>query len=220
MITLTDVSKKFVSGKSANLALIDISLEIKEGEFVAITGPSGSGKSTLLHLIGGLDKPTKGQIIVDNKNINLLSDNDLSGYRNQNVGFVFQEFYLDPLLTVIQNISIPQLFNHPSSSDKIHAEKLSREVGLSEKIATPVSELSGGQKQRVAIARALMNSPKIILADEPTGNLDSKTGEKILELLKKLHKEHKVTLLIATHDEEIAKAADRIIKIEDGKLCS
>ncbi|MFA6917845.1 MAG: ATP-binding cassette domain-containing protein, partial [Candidatus Gracilibacteria bacterium] len=138
----------------------------------------------------------------------------------QNVGFVFQEFYLESCLTVIRNVLIPSLFNHPSKEDESHAKKLLKEVGLDDKTISLINELSGGQKQRVAIARALMNGPKIILADEPTGNLDTKTGEKILELLKKLHKEHKVTLLIATHDESIAKAADRIIKIENGKICS
>ncbi|MFA7685368.1 MAG: ABC transporter ATP-binding protein [Candidatus Gracilibacteria bacterium] len=219
MIRLTDVSKKFVSGKSANLALIDINLEIKEGEFIAVVGPSGSGKSTLLHLIGGLDTPSKGTITVNNKNLNLLNDNDLSKYRNENVGFVFQEFYLESSLSALRNVLIPSLFNHPSENDKIRATKLLKEVELSEKINSLVNELSGGQKQRVAIARALMNNPTIIIADEPTGNLDSKTGEKILKLLKKLHKEHHVTLLIATHDETIAKAADKIIKIEDGHLC-
>lgn len=219
MIRLTDVSKKFVSGKSTNFALIDINLEIKEGEFIAIVGPSGSGKSTLLHLIGGLDTPSKGTITVNNKNINLLNDNDLSKYRNENVGFVFQEFYLESALTALRNVLIPSLFNHPSENDNIRAKKILEEVELSEKTNALVNELSGGQKQRVAIARALMNNPTIIIADEPTGNLDSKTGEKILKLLKKLHKEHHITLLIATHDEAIAKAANKIIKIDDGHLC-
>lgn len=221
MIKLVDVSKKFVSGKSTTFALIDINLEIKEGEFVAIMGPSGSGKSTLLHLIGGLDKPSKGAIKVNEKDINRFDDNKLSTYRNQNVGFVFQEFYLEPSITVVKNVLLPTLFNHPSpSEDLIRVEKLLSEVDLADKFEANVRELSGGQKQRVAIARAMINNPKIIIADEPTGNLDTKTGEKILSLLKKLHKNHKTTLIIATHDESIAHAANRIIKIEDGHICT
>ena len=204
---------------SMNIALENINLEIKEGEFIALVGPSGSGKSTLLHLIGGLDTPTKGTIIINTKDLSLLNDNDLSKYRNENVGFVFQEFYLESELSALRNILIPSLFNHHSKDDQNRATKLLKEVELSEKINSPVNELSGGQKQRVAIARALMNNPAIIIADEPTGNLDSKTGEKIIKLLKKLHKEHGITILIATHDESIAKAADKIIKIEDGQLC-
>ena len=209
----------FYYGDAENPALENINLEIKEGEFIALVGPSGSGKSTLLHLIGGLDTPTKGTIIINTKDLSLLNDNDLSKYRNENVGFVFQEFYLESELSALRNILIPSLFNHHSKDDQNRATKLLKEVELSEKINSPVNELSGGQKQRVAIARALMNNPAIIIADEPTGNLDSKTGEKIIKLLKKLHKEHGITILIATHDESIAKAADKIIKIEDGQLC-
>ena len=219
MIRLIGVSKKFVSGKSANLALDNINLEIKEGEFVALVGPSGSGKSTLLHLIGGLDTPTQGEIFVNNKNLNQLNDNELSEYRNQNVGFIFQEFHLETASSTIENILTPTFFNHHSPQDKERATKLLKEVELPEKIYASVNTLSGGQKQRVAIARALINNPTIIIADEPTGNLDLKTGEKILKLLKKLHKEHGVTLIIATHDEKIAKPSDKIIKIADGKLC-
>jgi putative ABC transport system ATP-binding protein len=219
MIKIKDISKKFVSGKSENFALIGINLEIKEGEFVAITGPSGSGKSTLLNIIGGLDNPSKGSIFVNNKDISLYKDRELSEYRNKNVGIIFQEFYLEESLSVKENILLPTYFNNDTKDPKL-ADKLIHEVDLSAKINSSVNELSGGQKQRVAIARALINNPTIILADEPTGNLDSKTGEKIITLLKRLHKDHKVTLIVATHDDNIAKSANRIIKIEDGKLCS
>ncbi len=219
MIRVKGVSKKFVAGKSVNLALENINLKIEEGEFIALVGPSGSGKSTLLHLIGGLDTPTKGDIFINNKNINSLKDDDLSEYRNQNVGFVFQEFHLEPESTAIDNVLIPSLFNPRAIDNKKRAAKLLKEVELSEKTYAHINTLSGGQKQRVAIARALINNPSIIIADEPTGNLDLKTGEKVLKLLKKLHKEHNTTLIIATHDENIAKAADKIIKIADGHLC-
>lgn len=199
-------------------ALIDVSLEIKEGEFLAIIGPSGSGKSTLLNMIGGLTTPSKGEVFVNGKNLRDFSDKDLSSYRNKEIGFIFQEFHLEPFLTVKENILLPTFFNHNSEIDKKTIEKLIKEVELTNKANKLVSELSGGQKQRTAIARALINKPKIILADEPTGNLDSKTGEKIIDLLYRLQKEHKVTLIIATHDKSIAKAANKIIKIEDGKL--
>jgi len=220
MIKITNISKKFISGKSEVEALKNINLEIKEGEFVAIVGPSGSGKSTLLYLLGGLDSPTSGEIIVNNKNIDLFSDKDLSKYRNKEIGFIFQEFHVEPFLSVKENVLLPTYFNHKSAEDDIYAEKLIKEVELSAKTNSNINTLSGGQKQRTAIARALINKPNIILADEPTGNLDTKTGEKIISLLKDLHKKHGVTMIIATHDDKIAKAAERIIKIEDGKLCS
>jgi len=220
MIKLVNISKIFTSGKSKVEALKNISLEIKEGEFVAIVGPSGSGKSTLLYLLGGLDSPTGGEIIVNNKNIDLFSDKDLSKYRNKEIGFIFQEFHVEPFLSVKENVLLPTYFNQKSQEDKIYAEKLIKEVELSSKINSDINTLSGGQKQRTAIARALINKPNIILADEPTGNLDIKTGEKIISLLKNSHKKHGVTMIIATHDEKIAEAAERIIKIEDGKLCS
>ena len=218
MIKIKDVSKKFVSGKSETSALININLEIKENEFIAITGPSGSGKSTLLNIIGGLDSPSKGNIFVNNKDINLYNDKQLSEYRNNNVGFIFQEFYLEPSLNVKENILLPTYFNKAIKDHKI-ADSLINKVDLATKTYANINELSGGQKQRVAIARALINAPTIVLADEPTGNLDSETGEKIITLLKQLYKEKKITLIIATHDQTIAKTANRIIKIEDGKLC-
>lgn len=218
MIQLKNISKKFVSGNSATNALFDINLEIKEGQFIALVGPSGSGKSTLLNLIGGLDTPSEGSILIHNVDISELNDKELSKYRNTTVGFVFQEFHLEPFLTVKRNVMLPTYFNHPTKEDEIHAEKLIKEVELSNKIDSNVNELSGGQKQRVAIARALINKPKIILADEPTGNLDLKTGQTIINLLKTLQKKHKITLIIATHDPLVAKAAEKVIEIEDGKI--
>lgn len=220
MIQLKNISKKFLSGKETLSALSEINLNIKEGEFIALMGPSGSGKSTLLNLIGGLDSPTEGAILFHTKNISNYSDKELSKYRNTYIGFIFQEFHLEPSLSVFKNVLLPTFFNHFEESDKKYAEKLIAEVELSNKLNAKVIELSGGQKQRTAIARALINRPKIILADEPTGNLDLKTGENILKLLKQLHKVHKITLIIATHDKNIAQAAERIIELKDGKICS
>jgi len=218
MIELKNVSRQFITGKSSTTAVHDISLTINEGDFVAIIGPSGSGKSTLLNLISGLDIPDEGAILFNKRNISEYNDNELSHYRNLNIGFVFQEFHLEPFLTVKQNVLLPTYFNKITKHDEDFAEKLIAEVGLSHKLEAKINELSGGQKQRTAIARALINKPKIIVADEPTGNLDLKTGNNIIDLLKDLHSTHKTTLIIATHDEKIAKAAEKIIKIEDGHL--
>lgn len=218
MIQLKNISKKFVSGNSSTNALSDINLTIKENEFIALMGPSGSGKSTLLNLIGGLENPTEGLILINEKDISEYKDKALSKYRNTTIGFIFQEFHLEPFLTIKENVLLPTYFNHPSAHDEIYAEKLIKEVELLNKIDAKVNELSGGQKQRTAIARALINHPKIILADEPTGNLDLKTGETIIQLLKDMHKIHKITLIIATHDHAIARAAEKIIEIQDGKL--
>ncbi len=218
MIQLKNISKKFVSGKSSTNALSDINLDIKEGQFIALMGPSGSGKSTLLNLIGGLDTPSEGSIFVEGKDIASYKDKKLSQYRNHTIGFIFQEFHLEPFMTVKNNVLLPTYFNHPSKHDEIYAEKLIKEVDLGNKIDSKINELSGGQKQRTAIARALINKPKIILADEPTGSLDLKTGQTIIDLLKKLQKIHNITLIIATHDPLIAKAAEKIINVEDGHL--
>lgn len=222
MIETKNLSRKFVSGKSALDALTDVNISVGEGELVALVGPSGSGKSTLLNLIGGLDYPTEGSVYIRNKDIGLYNDAELSAYRNTTVGFVFQEFHLEPFLTVRRNVLLPVYFSLSSRDGEEmsrEADRLLEEVGLSAKTNSKIHELSGGQKQRVAIARAFINKPKIILADEPTGNLDLKTGAAIIDLLKESHKKHKTTLIIATHDESIAKVADRIIQIKDGKIC-
>ena len=220
MIEIKDVSKIYHVGNEEVEALSGVSLSIKEGEFVAIVGPSGSGKSTLLHLIAGLDKPSYGEVIVQKKDLAKTSDSVLSKYRNRTIGFIFQEFHLLSHLSILENVKVPLMFasHEEKASHEKKASELLEDLGLGERLHHKPHEISGGQKQRVAIARALINTPKIILADEPTGNLDSVTGKSILDLLKKIHKQKKLTLIIVTHDREIAKAAQRVIEIKDGKL--
>lgn len=222
MIQLQKVSKTYYTGSESVRALKNIDLEINKGEFVVIVGPSGSGKSTLLHLIAGLDKPTKGKIIVEEKDINSLSDADLSDYRNKKIGVVFQDFKLHPDLTIHENIQIPLMFNKGNKYDRIKAQKraadILKEVAIHTRINHKPSQISGGQKQRAAIARALIMDPEIILADEPTGNLDSQTGAEIIKQLKQIHKKRGNILIVVTHDKNIAKHATRIIEIQDGDL--
>lgn len=213
MIRLNNVSRKYTSGSSSTTALSSISLNIKKGEFIAIVGPSGSGKTTLLNIIGGLDTPTTGEVLFNKKNLKKLNDDQLSKYRNNEIGFVFQEFHLEPHLSVYDNVLLPAYFNTKTEKEEKRAKKLIEEVRLTKKYHAKASELSGGEKQRTAIARAMINNPQIILADEPTGNLDLKTGATILNLLKTLHKNHNTTLIVATHDEKIAASADKIIKL-------
>lgn len=215
-IQLNNVSKTYTVGTESIEALKNIDLTIKEGEFLAIVGPSGSGKSTLLHLIGGLDAPTKGTITIGKQEIGTLNDTDLSTYRSQKVGFIFQDFKLQPHLTALENVRMPQLFSRAKTKQSPKA--ILEKVGLGKRLHHKPTEISGGQKQRVAIARALINKPDIIIADEPTGNLDSITGKKIIDLLKKIHKESGITMIIVTHDQNIAKHAHRIVEITDGKL--
>jgi putative ABC transport system ATP-binding protein len=219
MIQIENLNKQYISGKSSNTVLKDINLEIKEGEFIAIVGPSGSGKSTLLNMISGLDGPSAGSITVNKSKLASLSDDDLSRYRNHQIGFVFQEFHLESFLTVKENVLLPSYFNHHNKKDEKLAKKLIKDVGLETKTDSLANALSGGQKQRAAIARSLINKPQIIIADEPTGNLDAQTGDSIIKLLKKLHSHYKMTVIIATHDPRIAKIAKRIITIKGGKLC-
>ncbi len=219
MIKLENVYKRYSIGREIFETLTNINLEINEGEFLAVVGPSGSGKSTMLNIIGGLDTASDGSVRIKNKDISTFSDEELSLYRNTEIGFVFQEFCLDPFLTVFENVLLPSRFSKQKRSNlEKRAEKLLNEVGLLSKKESKIKELSGGQKQRVAIARALINSPKILVADEPTGNLDTLTGETILRLLKELHEIYKTTLIIATHDQAIAKIAERIITIKDGTV--
>jgi putative ABC transport system ATP-binding protein len=222
MLQLTNVSKIYHVGDESIPALKNINLEIDDGEFVAIEGPSGSGKSTLLHLIGGLDTPTSGEIKVNRKIINGLKDRELSKYRNREIGFVFQDFQLQPGLNVLENVEVPLMFATGRKRREATIEKKSREllknVGLEDRLAHRPTEISGGQKQRAAIARALVNKPKILLADEPTGNLDSVTGRAIIGLLRHLHAKEKTTMVIVTHDRDIAKYADRMIHIRDGQI--
>ncbi|MGG2466943.1 ABC transporter ATP-binding protein [Paraclostridium bifermentans] len=198
-------------------ALNDANLKINKGEFVAIVGPSGSGKSTFLHLVGGLERPSNGTIKVDGQDICCLSDKELARYRRQKVGFVFQQYNLIPVLNVAENIELPVKLDN-RKVDKDYINELMDLLGISERKNHLPSQLSGGQQQRVAIARALSAKPSIILADEPTGNLDTKTTEEVINLLKSSIKKYNQTLIMITHNENIAKKADRIISIVDGKL--
>lgn len=219
IIVAENLSKQYKVGRQKITAVNDASLTITEGEFVAIVGASGSGKSTLLHLLGGLDKPSAGTITVHSTKLHKMSDRKLSIFRNKTIGFVFQSFYLQPFLSVRRNIEVAAMPNRLKRKiRKYRAERLATAVGLKERINHKPRELSGGQIQRVAIARALLNQPSIILADEPTGNLDSTNGRVIVTLFKTLQKELGTTIVIATHDHDIAAQADRIITVKDGAI--
>jgi putative ABC transport system ATP-binding protein len=215
IIDLKGVSKKYITGETEFFVLKDIDLKIKEGEFISIVGASGSGKSTLLHLIGALDRPTTGTVKIMNKNIAKLNDDSLAELRNTAIGFVFQTFNLIPRLTALENVTMPTYFGTNVNKEK--AMELIKMVGLEKRAHHMPNQLSGGERQRVAIARALINDPKVILADEPTGNLDTKTGGKIIDVFKTLNKQGK-TVIIITHDTNIAKSANRKIKIRDGMI--
>ncbi|MDY5964455.1 MAG: ABC transporter ATP-binding protein [Peptostreptococcus porci] len=208
-------------GKDSNLvkALNDVSLEIEPGKFMAVVGTSGSGKSTLLHCLAGLDKPTDGEVMLGGKNIYNLNDDELSKIRRQEFGFIFQSFNLIPVLNVYDNIILPIQLDG-KKEDKKYIMDIIKKVGLEDQLKKFPNELSGGQQQRVAIARALSNKPAVIFADEPTGNLDSKTTEEVMRLLRNTVSELNQTLVMITHDENIAKQADRIITISDGKIIS
>lgn len=215
IVEIKNLKKSFDHGKIT--ALNGLNLEIKEGEFVSIIGPSGSGKSTLLNMIGALDEADAGNITVSG--IDLVRKKDLSDFRSQEIGFIFQLHNLIPNLSVLENVEIPMFESKISGKDmRKRALELLDYVGLSDKIKRKPTELSGGERQRVAIARALANKPSIILADEPTGSLDSKTGQKILQRLKELHVEENVTLIIVTHDMNVASLADRTIEVLDGQV--
>ncbi|HDN83359.1 MAG TPA: ABC transporter ATP-binding protein [Candidatus Altiarchaeales archaeon] len=218
VIRLENVWKIYKMGAENIYALKGISLSISKQEFVVIMGPSGSGKSTLMHIIGCLDVPTKGEVFLDGKNISQLSENELAMIRGKKIGFVFQTFNLMPSLTALENVMLPMMFQ---DIDKIEREKraykLLEMVGLADRVQHKPSQLSGGQQQRVAIARALANDPDIILADEPTGNLDSKAGEEVMSLLSKLKAKGK-TIVVVTHNPELSVYADKLIHIKDGKI--
>jgi len=219
VIQLEHLFKEYKLGKQRISVIDDVNLNILEGEFVAIVGASGSGKSTLLYLLGGLDKPSQGRVIIDGQDINELSDSRLSKFRNQVIGFIFQSFYLQPFLTLRQNIEVASMsarINKKERQQKI--DDLAKQVDLYDRLKHRPRELSGGQIQRAAIIRALLNNPKIILADEPTGNLDSKNSQDVISLFKNICSQYKTTVIIATHDQEIANQADRIITIKDGKI--
>ena len=215
MIKLTHVFKDY----NSFLALNDINLEIKQGEFTAIVGPSGSGKSTLMHIIGLLDSPTRGKVEIEGKDISKLSDNKLSKLRSEFVGFIFQQFNLINKLTVLENVMLPTIYA-PSTLklSRSHALSLLTRFGIADKADSYPNKISGGQQQRVAIARSLILSPKLILADEPTGNLDTKNGNQILDLLKELNKKDGVTVVIVTHEPDIANMCKRQIIVRDGQI--
>lgn len=219
LIKLQKIDKTYGQGTKIEFnALKNISLEIKKGEFVAIMGPSGSGKSTLMHIIGLLDRPSSGRYILDGDEINYqTSEKVLSILRGEKIGFVFQTFNLLPRVNALENVLLPTMY-HKREGRLKRAKEALLEVGLKEKMLNKPNELSGGERQRVAIARALINNPQIILADEPTGNLDSKTGKEIIKLFKDLNKKNAVTVILVTHDANVAHNADRIIRIKDGEL--
>jgi putative ABC transport system ATP-binding protein len=219
LMSLKSISKEYSLGQHKVTALKNINLDIYKGEFVAITGPSGSGKSTLLHVLGGLDKPDKGEVLIEGADLSKFNDNELSLFRNKMVGFIFQSFYLQPYLNVLQNTEIPLIFRMASESvRKSAATNAIDAVGLSERITHLPKQLSGGQMQRVGIARAIVNDPKIVLADEPTANLDKESTQDIINMLKKINKEKGITIVVVTHNDMVAQYADRIIKLEDGEI--
>lgn len=218
MLVLTDVIKRYKMGEQYVNALNGVSLQIERGEYIAIMGPSGSGKSTMMNILGFLDVPDKGEYIFDGQKITGMSEKELAFVRNRRVGFIFQTFNLLPRETALENVELPMIYSGISKTKRFEiAKKLLNMVGLGERINHRPNELSGGERQRVAIARALVNNPDIILADEPTGNLDTKTGNEIMSILDNLNKQGK-TVVLVTHDPEIAEHSDRIIHIRDGKI--
>jgi putative ABC transport system ATP-binding protein len=217
VVTAKDLTKVFTMGEVQVHALRGLSVEIKRGEVISIMGPSGSGKSTLMNILGCLDRPTSGDYYLDGESVANLKDEQLAEIRNRKVGFVFQSFNLLPRSTALTNVELPLRYSPPNGRKRRDlAREALEEVGLGDRIGHRPNELSGGQQQRVAIARALVNDPAIVMADEPTGNLDSKSGEEIMELLMKLNREKGTTLIIVTHDPEIAEQTQRVIHIRDG----
>ncbi|MFC1789968.1 ABC transporter ATP-binding protein [Patescibacteria group bacterium] len=218
LLKLVSASKTYQMDGIIVQALKKTSLEINKGEFVALMGPSGSGKSTLMHLLGCLDTPTSGKIYFNGQNISQLSEKKLAHIRNQQMGFVFQQFNLIPRISALDNVSLPLVYADTSYQERKERSQAALEkVGLGKRLDHTPNQLSGGEQQRVAIARALVNQPKVILADEPTGNLDTKTGLEIMKILKNLHSK-KNTIILVTHEEEIAQFAKRIIRIRDGEV--
>ena len=217
ILKTSKLKKYYGTGPNLVRALDGVSLNVEPGEFVAIVGTSGSGKSTLLHMLGGLDSPTSGDVIVDGKELSKMNDDQLTIFRRRNIGFVFQSYNLVPILNVYENIVLPIELDG-EKPDKGFIDKVVQMLGLTEKCNNLPNSLSGGQQQRVAIARALATKPAIILADEPTGNLDSKTSQEVLGLFKMTSQQFRQTIVMITHNNEIAQLADRIIRIEDGRI--
>lgn len=217
ILTTRNLCKTYGSGENAVHALVQVNIDIEEHEFVSIIGTSGSGKSTLLNMLGGLDRPTSGEVTVHGKQLSTMKDEELTIFRRRNIGFVFQNYNLVPVLNVYENIVLPIELDG-SEIDKNFVDSILHTLGLEQKIHAMPTQLSGGQQQRVAIARALSSKPAIILADEPTGNLDTKTGMDVISLLKVTSRDFHQTIAMITHNEEIALMADRMIRIEDGKV--
>ncbi|MDD2391867.1 MAG: ABC transporter ATP-binding protein [Bacilli bacterium] len=219
ILEVNNLTKTYGKGETKVIALDDVSFSVEQGEFVAIVGASGSGKSTLLHLLGGVDRPTKGNIIINNKDVYKLNENDLAVFRRKEVGLIYQFYNLIPILNVNENITLPVLLDN-KKIDLDYLKELVEILGLKNRVNHLPNELSGGQQQRVSIGRALMNRPSLVLADEPTGNLDSKASQDIIDLLKLSNEKYNQTIIMITHDTSLATNANRIIKLEDGKIVS
>lgn len=217
ILEVKNLSKIYGKGDTLVKAVDDVSFTVEQGEFVAIIGPSGSGKSTLLHIIGGVDTPTTGNVIIDGTDITKLKESPLSIFRRRQIGLVYQFYNLIPILTVEENLTLPLLLDG-RKPNKEQIDYLVSNLGLGDRLKHLPNQLSGGQQQRVSIGRALANNPALLLADEPTGNLDSENSKEIVALLRKVNREHNQTVIMITHDERIAQSADRIIAIEDGKI--
>lgn len=219
VVEALDLVKVYKVGKQRVWALRGLTTRVKREEFLAVVGPSGSGKSTLLNLIGALDRPTSGKVLVDGVDTRKLSDSELSRFRNEKIGFIFQSFNLINRISVLRNVEIPAMVKGVPKEDRFRrAKELLEEVGLGNKIYMKPLELSGGEQQRVAIARALMNNPRFVLADEPTGNLDSITSKEIYRLLRKFNQMHGTTIIVVTHDLELSQECDRIVYLRDGRV--
>ena len=217
ILRVENLSKVYGKGKNKVVALDDVSFSVEKGEFVAIVGRSGGGKSTLLHLIGGVDEASNGNIFIDNTKISNLSKDKMAVFRRRNIGIIYQFYNLIPILSVKENITLPLLLDNKTIDEKLLDDTI-KYVGLERRVNHLPNELSGGEQQRVSIARAIITKPLLILADEPTGNLDTKRSKEIIDLLKKYNKEYNQTIILITHDLNVAKEADRIITIEDGKI--
>jgi len=221
ILVTENIYKTYQNGPQKVEVIKGIQLEVQTGEIVVIIGPSGVGKSTLLHLVGGLDKPTSGNVLIDGENIFAMNDYDLAVFRNKSIGFIFQFHHLLPEFTALENVIIPGMMHSRANSElEGNAEKMLADVGLSERLHHKPSQLSGGEQQRVAVARALINNPRLVLADEPTGNLDKQNSEALYKLILSLNEKLNKTFIIVTHNEMMAKEATRVIELEDGKIKS